>query len=243
MLLSNQIFQVEWRVLRALNGWQLKAYILLSNSPKPLTCCEVAEAFAADRKTVWLALIGLCEKAYIRREGDTYRVVKIPPLCGKMPTACGEMPKENFPQTPIIEKTLCESAQNARTHSHELDFFLSQLTDNPELKGLAEEFLRGEIKRGENLEARGIADLKRHFTNWLPKYRAVKEIEERRQQRSSTQNEAKLAREADADALQRRLDEQRRAAESEEALAEKARVCAKYGKPRKASAPNVCTQK
>ena len=71
MLLANPIFQVEWRVLRALNGWQLKAYILLNNSPKPLTCCEVAEAFAADRKTVWLALIGLCEKAYIRREGDT----------------------------------------------------------------------------------------------------------------------------------------------------------------------------
>ena len=231
MISGDQTFEVEWRVLRALNGWQLKAYILLSNSPQPLTCSEIAEAFGADRKTVWLALVHLTELAYVAREGDSYRVVKIPPLCGKTPTTCGEMPKENFPQTPIKEKTLCESAKNARTHSHELDFFVSQLTDDPELRGFAEEFLRGEIKRGEDLEARGAADLKRHFGNWLPKYRAVKEIEARQQQRSSADFDAKHAREADADALQRRLDEQRRAAESEEAQAERERVCAKYGKP------------
>ena len=236
MLSANQIFQVEWRVLRALNGWQLKAYILLSNSPKPLTCSEIAEAFGADRKTVWLALIHLTELAYVTREGDTYRVVKIPPLCGKTPslcgktpTTCGEMPKENFPQTPIKEKTPPPPEKNAPARPHE--DLISWITDDASMRPYAEEFLNGLKARGEDPKAKGAAELRRHFGFWLPKYQAKQEIAAKRQQRSSADFDAKHAREADADALQRRLDEQRRAAESEEALAERDRVCAKYGKP------------
>ena len=229
MLSANQLFQVEWRVLRALNGWQLKAYILLSNSPQPLTCSEISEAFGADRKTVWLALIHLTELAYVTREGDTYRVVKIPPLCGKTPTTCGEMPKENFPQTPIKEKIPPPPEKNAPARSHE--DLISWITEDASMRPYAEEFLHGLRASGEDPKAKGAAELRRHFSFWLPKYQAKQEIAAKRQQRSSADFDAKHAREADADALQRRLDEQRRAAESEEALAEKARVCAKYGKP------------
>ena len=59
----------------------------------------------------------------------------------------------------------------------------------------------------------------------------MKEIEEKRLQRSAAQNDAKLAREADADQLQRKYDADLAAANTPEALAERDRVCAKYGKP------------
>lgn len=248
MIPGDRIFEVEWRVLRALNGWQLKAYMLLRNSEKALTCKEIAQALGTEPKNIWLALNHLVERYFLRRNGKEYELAHFGGTPIKDYSQIHEQKsqkieqkscfhEESFPRTPIKEFSPIESAKNARTHSHALGFYVSSLTDDPDLKDLAEEFLRGEIKRGEDLDARGVADLKRHFGNWLPKFKALKEIENRQQQHSAVQNEVKNARETDSENLQRYLDEQKRAAQSVEAREAAAAVLAKFGKKKVEKTP------
>lgn len=211
-----EVYVIPSNVFRALEGWALKAYVLISNSAQPLTSATIAAELGISERTARRTVAELRERGFLTERPNL--------------TATAKSVQESFPKTPIKEFSLCESAEKARTHSHDLGFFVSQLTDDPGLTGLAEEFIRGEVRRGEDLDARGVADLKRHFGNWLPKYKALKEIEARQQQRFVAQNEAKAARLADSENLQRQLEEQRRAAESEEARAERERVLAKFGR-------------
>ena len=216
-------------VFRALDGWALKAYVLITNSAQPLSCATIAAELGISERTVRRTIVELREKGFLQERTNLATVDKSGQNRTNL-TATDNSVKEIFPPTPIKEFSPFGSAQEARTHSHELGFFVSQLTDDPGLTGLAEEFIRGEVRRGEDLEARGVADLKRHFGNWLPKYKALKEIEARQQQRFVVQNEAKAARRADSENLQRQLEAQRRAAESEEARAERERVLARFGR-------------
>ena len=78
-MLSNQTFYVEGRELRALNGTDLKVYILVSNSPKALTCKEVATELGMNRDVVWLALLRLVERCYLRRTDDRRYAVSVFP--------------------------------------------------------------------------------------------------------------------------------------------------------------------
>ena len=241
MLPSNQIFQVEWRVLRALNGWQLKAYILLSNSPKPLTCSEVATTLGTESRNIWLALTQLVERCYLVRKDGKYETAKFggTPLADSIPHEHDSILRENsclheekFPHTPLKEnpggvEVVVGTLAPARPR--DVDIYFSRITEDNSLRPFVAEFLRG--LRADGIDPATKTDLREHFTKWLPKYKAVKEIEEKRLQRSSAQNDAKLAREADADQLQRKYDADLAAANTPEALAERDRVCAKYGKP------------
>ena len=79
MMISNQIYYVEGRELRALNGWDLKVYIMVANSPKALTCKEVAATLGVSRERVWLSLQRLVERCYLRRvEEGTYAISRYP---------------------------------------------------------------------------------------------------------------------------------------------------------------------
>ena len=135
-----------------------------------------------------------------------------------------ESNKEKKEFTPTLEK-------NAHTHARDLNSYVSWITDNESLRPLALEFLRGRLAAGEDLEQRGAAVLKQHFGRWLPKYQAKLEIAARRNNLLQDQNLAKRERETQSAAQQRQLDENLRAAQSPEAQAERARVCAKFGKP------------
>ena len=78
-MISNQIFYVEGRELRALNGQDLKVYLLVSNSTNALTCKEVAATLGVSRDRVWLSLRRLVERCYLRRmEEGTYAVSRYP---------------------------------------------------------------------------------------------------------------------------------------------------------------------
>ncbi len=224
-----EAYVIPSNVFRALEGWALKAYVLIANSAQPLTSATIAAELGISERTARRTVAELRERGFLTERPNLTAPDRSDPKRPKQ-TATANFVQESFPKPPIKEFSPFGSAQEARTHSHELGFFVSQLTDDPGLTGLAEEFLRGEVRRGEDLEARGVADLKRHFGNWLPKYKALKEIEARQQQRFVVQNEAKAARRADSENLQRQLEEQRRAAESEEARAERERVLARFGR-------------
>ena len=135
-----------------------------------------------------------------------------------------ESNKENKEITPTHEK-------NAHTHARDLNFYVSWITDNASQRPLAEEFLRGRLTAGENLEQKGAAELKKHFGRWLPKYQAKMEIAARRNGVLQDQNLAKREREAMSAAQQRQLDAALLASQTPEAQAERDRVCAKFGKP------------
>ena len=135
-----------------------------------------------------------------------------------------ESGKENKEITPTHEK-------NAHTHARDLNFYVSWITDNASQRPLAEEFLRGRLTAGEDLEQKGAAELKKHFGRWLPKYQAKMEIVARRNGVLQDQNLAKREREAMSAAQQRQLDAALLASQTPEAQAERDRVCAKFGKP------------
>ena len=69
-MISNQIFYVEGRELRALNGWDLKVYILVANSPEPLTRKQIAATLGVSRERVWLSLLRLKERFYVRQDAQ-----------------------------------------------------------------------------------------------------------------------------------------------------------------------------
>ena len=142
-----------------------------------------------------------------------------------------QIQKEIFPQTPIKENIPPPPEKNAPTRPHEV--LISWITDDASMRPYAEEFLNGLKARGEDPEQKGAAELRRHFGFWLPKYQAKREIAAKRQQCSAVQNEAKDARDADSEKLQRKYDADLQAANTPEALAEGARVLAKFGKNRK----------
>ena len=135
-----------------------------------------------------------------------------------------ERTKENKELSPSLEK-------NAHTHARDLNFFVSRITDDAGQRSLAEEFLRGRLAAGEDLEQRGAAELRRHFGRWLPKYQAKLEIAARRNGLIEDQNLAKREREAKAAEQQRQLSANLLASQTPEAQAERDRVCAKFGKP------------
>ena len=119
--------------------------------------------------------------------------------------------------------------KNAPARPGSFDFYFSQITDDESLRGLVEEFLNGELRKGVDLARK--TDLREHFYNWLPKYRNKLEMKAKQHTQAIVQNEAKAARESDSDALQRKYDADIYAANLPEALAERERVLAKFGKP------------
>ena len=135
-----------------------------------------------------------------------------------------ESSKENKENSPSLEK-------NAHTHARDLNFFVSQITEDAGQRSLAEEFLRGRLAAGEDLEQRGAAELRRHFGRWLPKYQAKMEIAARRNGVLQDQNLVKREREAKAAEQQRQANANLLASQTPEAQAERDRVCAKFGKP------------
>ena len=129
----------------------------------------------------------------------------------------------------------------------DFDFYFSQITDDESLRGLVEEFLRGEIQKGVDLARK--TDLREHFWRWLPKYQAKREIAAKAKNSppklggvpegggsmspAQLQNQllAKRRREEKAAELQRQLDAQSQAADSPEAKDAAARVFARLTKP------------
>ena len=62
--------QVEWRELRALNGLDLKVYVLVRNYPGQLTCREIADLLGETRGRVWLSLLRLTDRYYLRHDAQ-----------------------------------------------------------------------------------------------------------------------------------------------------------------------------
>ena len=149
-----------------------------------------------------------------------------------------ESNKENKEKSLSLEK-------NALTHAQDLNFYISWITDDERLRPYAEEFVRGLLAAGEDLEKRGAADLRRHFRNWLPKYQAKREIDSRKTAALEVERKKpdyqideqmlmKRRREEQAAELQRKLDAQK--AEAEDAGDARAAFFAKrlnYQKERK----------
>ena len=166
----------------------------------------------------------------IRAPGLSQAVVELLKTAAKQRLNSGSMEenKESSKENKEITLTL---EKNAHTHARDLSFYLSWITDDESLRPLALEFLRGRLAAGEDLEQRGAAVLKQHFNRWLPKYQAKMEIAARQNNLLRDQNLAKSEREAKAKAMDAHEDQIRREANTPEAQAERARVCAKFGKP------------
>ena len=62
--------EVEWRELRALNGLDLKVYVLIRNFPGRLTCREIARLLGAPKGQVWLSLLRLKDRFYVRHDAQ-----------------------------------------------------------------------------------------------------------------------------------------------------------------------------
>ena len=137
--------------------------------------------------------------------------------------------KENKESNKESKENSLTLEKNARTH--DLEFYVSWITDDVKLKALALEFLKGRQAAGEDLEERGAAKLREHFGRWLPKYQAKMEIAARLNTLAREQNFIKQAREARAAEQQRQITEQINAAKSPEAQAAAAKVLAKFAKP------------
>ena len=179
MLSDNQTFQVEGRALLSLNGWALKAYILLRNSEEALTCAEIAQALQTERNAVWYALQReLVERRFVQKTDNKYQVFNFPftPLNEKF-TALNDCSKIDKEQERSKEKekisTSTPSGTPARPHE-DFDYYFSQITDDESLRGMVDEFLNGELRKGVDLAQK--SDLQEHFWRWLPKYRAKREI-------------------------------------------------------------------
>ena len=69
-MICKQIFYVEGRELRALNGLDLKVYILVANSPEPLTRKQIAATLDVTRRDIWLSLLRLKERFYVRQDAQ-----------------------------------------------------------------------------------------------------------------------------------------------------------------------------
>ena len=197
MLSDNQTFQVEGRALLSLNGWALKAYILLRNSEEALTCAEIAQALQTERNAVWYALQReLVERRFVQKTDNKYQVFKFPftPLNEKF-TALNDCSKIDKEQERSKEKEKKNSSSSAR------EKIFSWLTKNEEtmrvlcmrekitvedaqsedslreaLEPYIEEFWRGLIAEGGDLYQLDPFDTRRHFSNWLRKYRRKEEM-------------------------------------------------------------------
>ena len=109
MLSDNQTFQVEGRALLSLNGWALKAYILLRNSEEALSCAEIAQALQTERNAVWYALQReLVERRFVQKTDNKYQVFNFPftPLNEKF-TALNDCSKIDKEQERSKETTSC----------------------------------------------------------------------------------------------------------------------------------------
>ena len=62
--------EVEWRELRALNGLDLKVYVLVRNFPGRLTCREIARLLGVQKGQVWLSLLRLTDRFYVRHDAQ-----------------------------------------------------------------------------------------------------------------------------------------------------------------------------
>ena len=62
--------EVEWREVRALNGLDLKVYVLIRNFPGRLTCREIARLLGAPKRQVWLSLLRLTDRFYVRHDSQ-----------------------------------------------------------------------------------------------------------------------------------------------------------------------------
>ena len=62
--------KVEWRELRALNGLDLKVYVLVRNYSGQLTCKEIARLLGEPHGRVWLSLLRLKERFYVRHDSQ-----------------------------------------------------------------------------------------------------------------------------------------------------------------------------
>ena len=69
-MICKQIFYVEGRELRALNGLDLKVYILVANSHELLTRKQIAATLGVTRRDVWLSLLRLKERYYVRQDAQ-----------------------------------------------------------------------------------------------------------------------------------------------------------------------------
>ena len=87
--------------------------------------------------------------------------------------------KENSPCTPYKEnKENSTPPGNAPARPRDFDFYFSQITDDESLRGMVDEFLNGELRKGVDLARK--SDLREHFWRWLPKYQAKREIDSRK---------------------------------------------------------------
>ena len=78
--------KVEWRELRALNGLDLKVYVLVRNYSGQLTCKEIARLLGESHGRVWLSLLRLKERFYVRHDSQgRYEKVQffVPWRCGR----------------------------------------------------------------------------------------------------------------------------------------------------------------
>ena len=66
---------------------------------------------------------------------------------------------------------------NAPARPRDFDFYFSQITDDESLRGMVDEFLNGELRKGVDLARK--SDLREHFWRWLPKFQAKREIAEK----------------------------------------------------------------
>ena len=118
---------------------------------------------------------------------------------------------------------------NAPARPKDFDFYFYQITDDESLRGMVEEFLNGERRKGVDLARK--TDLREHFWNWLPKFKAKQKANAKWVGQLQEQNQVKQAREAQAAEQQRQINEQINAANTPEAQAARAQVLAKFGKP------------
>ena len=166
---------------------------------------------------------GSCEEQKARQRSCRSSGTKCRKEKTKKKSPCTPYYKEKIKETPLPPE------KNAPARPGSFDFYFSQITDDESLRGLVEEFLNGELRKGVDLARK--TDLREHFYNWLPKYRNKLEMKAKQHTQAIVQNEAKAARESDSDALQRKYDADIYAANLPEALAERDRVLAKFGKP------------
>ena len=130
---------------------------------------------------------------------------------------------------------------NAPARPRDFDYYFYQITDDESLRGMVEEFLNGELRKGVDLSQK--TDLRDHFWLWLPKYRNKLKANAARIGMLQDQILAKREREAKAKAMDAHEDQIRREANTPEAQAERARVCAKFGKPWKMKKGGVNNEK
>ena len=177
------------------------------------------------------------ELAKLKRRKDDFRAFSLADAarecicqcCGSQMAAMAAKNQDNKESNKEKKENSIPPEKNAPARPRDFDIYFSQITDDESLRGMVEEFLNGELRKGVDLARK--TDLREHFYNWLPKYRNILEMKAKQHTQAIVQNEAKAARESDSDALQRKCDADIYAANLPEALAEKERVLARLGKP------------